>query len=310
MLSSLSRSIYARPRQLHLVYARASSFPKPWPAARTLSSAADAPREEECFTEHLTGDNAGIAVLSLNRPKARNALSRALVDSFRAELQRLRYNTTDTRVVVLRSLVDNVFCAGADLKERATMSPTEVTSFLYTLRQAYRELETLPMPTIAAIDGAALGGGIEMALCCDFRTAGPKAKIGLPETKLAIIPGGGGTQRLTRLVGVDKAKLLIYTARILDHVGAEKYGKSIGDGRAIQSESAFNGALALAREMLPQGPIAMRMAKLAIDYGGPLDLDTGLAFEERCYAQVIPTNDRLEGLRAFREKRQPVYRGE
>ncbi|KAI9593979.1 ClpP/crotonase-like domain-containing protein [Syncephalis fuscata] len=248
----------------------------------------------------------GIAVLNLNRPKAKNALSRALVDSFRSEIDTLRYNK-DTRVVIVRSLVDGVFCAGADLKERVTMTPNEVAKFLHTLRQAYRELETLPIPTIAAVDGAALGGGIEMALCCDFRVAGPGAKIGLPETKLAIIPGAGGTQRLTRLVGIDKAKLLIYTGRILDNVSAENYGVVT---QAIRKETAYDGALSLAREMLPQGPIAMRMAKLAIDYGGPLDLETGLEFEQRCYAQVIPTEDRMEGLKAFREKRKPIYHGQ
>ncbi|KAI8058041.1 GL11030 [Syncephalis plumigaleata] len=187
------------------------------------------------------------------------------------------------------------------------MTQSEVSKFLHTLRLAYRELETLPIPTIAAIDGAALGGGIEMALCCDFRIAGPSAKIGLPETKLAIIPGAGGTQRLTRLIGTDKAKLLIYTGRILDNSDAEKYGVAT---LAARNGTGYNGALTLAREMLPQGPIAMRMAKLAIDHGGPLDLETGLEFEQRCYAQVIPTEDRMEGLRAFREKRKPNYRGQ
>ncbi|RKP05687.1 ClpP/crotonase-like domain-containing protein [Thamnocephalis sphaerospora] len=246
----------------------------------------------------------GIAVLTLDRPRAKNAISRALLDAFRDKIEALRYDP-ETRVVILRSGVERVFCAGADLKERATMTPSEVTQFLTRLRRAFRDLETLPMPTIAAIDGAALGGGLEMALCCDFRVAGPGALVGLPETRLAIIPGGGGTQRLTRLIGPGKAKELIYTGRNLKHTEAEAYG--IVTRSTL--EDAYTESLNLAREILPQGPIAIRMAKLAIDRGGPLDLDAGLDFEQACYAQVIPTEDRLEGLKAFREQRKPVYQG-
>ncbi|CAG8813436.1 20344_t:CDS:2, partial [Racocetra persica] len=160
--------------------------------------------------------------------------------------------------------------------ERAGMSPSDVTKFIQNIRRAFRELETLPIPSIAVIDGAAVGGGFELALCCDLRVAGENAKLALPETRLAIIPGAGGTQRLARVIGIAKAKELIYTGRILGP-----------------------------QEALNLGPIALRMAKLAIDRGNQLDLDSALEFENACYEQVIPTEDRIEGLKAFKDKRPP-----
>ncbi|KAJ3359459.1 hypothetical protein GGF32_009385 [Allomyces javanicus] len=271
-------------------------------ASTSTPAVTDAARE--AYIAKLAGADTGITILSLNRPKAKNALSRQLLAEFRECLDAVRFDA-DTRVLVVRSLVDRVFCAGADLKERATMNPTEVAAFVSSLRAAFSELEALPMPTIAAIDGAALGGGLEMALCCDLRVAGPGAKLGLPETKLAIIPGAGGTQRLPRLIGPAKAKELIFTGRVLTPIDA----LAIGVVSRTADDSAVPGALALAREIVPQGPIAVRMAKLAVDRGSQVDLASGLAFEQTCYAQVIPTEDRLEGLKAFAEKRTPQYKG-
>ncbi|KAF9909178.1 hypothetical protein BX616_011257 [Lobosporangium transversale] len=156
----------------------------------TTSSSATYSEDKDCFLERLGGDDTGIAVINFNRPKAYNALSRKFVREFREALQELRYDQ-DARAVIIRSLVDGAFCAGADLRERSTMNLTEVKQFLANLRDSFRDLETLPIPTIAVIDGAALGGGLEMALCCDMRVGGgnKKVKIGLVETRLAIIPG-------------------------------------------------------------------------------------------------------------------------
>ncbi|OZJ04332.1 hypothetical protein BZG36_02371 [Bifiguratus adelaidae] len=260
--------------------------------------------EKLCYLDHLTGDDAGISVLNLNRPSAKNAISKSFLSQFRDALAEVRFSG-ESRVLLLRSLVDGVFCAGADLKERAGMSPSEVSQFLYGLRNAFRELETMPIPTIASIDGAALGGGLEMALSCDLRIAGSGAKIGLPETKLAIIPGAGGTQRLSRLIGTAKAKELIFTGEALT---AEK-AAHLGIVNHAVSGSSFDKALDIAQRILPQGPIAIRMAKLAIDKGAQTDIDTGLEIEQAYYAQVIPTEDRTEGLKAFKEKRKPVYKG-
>jgi methylglutaconyl-CoA hydratase len=163
------------------------------------------------------------------------------------------------------------------------------------------------MPTIAAIEGAALGGGLEMALACDFRIAGAKAILGCPETSLAIIPGAGGTQRLPRLIGLSKAKELIYTSRRIHSTAAEKIGLV---DYAVEENQAYEKARELAREILPNGPVGVRMAKEAIMKGTEVDVASGMAIERACYAQVIPTKDRMEGLTAFKEKRKPKYRGE
>ena len=260
----------------------------------------------EIRLERLSGKDEGIVLLGLDRPEAKNALGRQLMDEFRQALAALRFDPS-VRVVVLHSLVPGVFCAGADLKERATMAPPEVAAFVHGLRSGFTELEDLPMPVIAVLEGAAFGGGLELALAADLRVAGAEAKVGLVETALAIIPGAGGTQRLPRLIGASRAKELIFTARRIDAAEAGRLGLV---DRVVPAGKALDGALALAREILPNGPVALRMAKLAVNRGLELDRDSGLAFEQACYAQVIPTKDRLEGLAAFKEKRRPQYKGE
>jgi len=256
--------------------------------------------------ERLTGEDEGIVLLGLDRPEAKNALGRQLMEAFRQNLADLRFDPS-VRVVVLHSLVPGVFCAGADLKERAAMAPPEVAAFVHGLRTGFTELEDLPMPVIAVLEGAAFGGGLELALAADLRVAGGEARMGLVETALAIIPGAGGTQRLPRLIGASRAKELIFTARRIDAAEAGRLGLV---DRVVPAGKALDGALALAREILPNGPVALRMAKLAVNRGLELDRDSGLAFEQACYAQVIPTKDRLEGLAAFKEKRRPQYKGE
>lgn len=191
------------------------------------------------------------------------------------------------------------------------MPAAEVPGFVAKARGLMSELEKLPIPIIAAIDGPALGGGLELSLACDLRVAASNAKLGLTETKLAIIPGAGGTQRLPRLIGSAKAKELIYTGRIINGIESEKLGivNSCVEQNA-EGNAAYLKALALAEEILPNGPIGLAMAKEAIGRGLQMDLDSGLAIEKLCYDQVIPTADRLEGLRAFKEKRKPIYKGE
>jgi len=191
------------------------------------------------------------------------------------------------------------------------MPPEEVGPFVARLRGLVSSISDMPMPVIAAIDGAALGGGLEMALACDLRVASSEAKMGLVETRLAIIPGAGGTQRLPRLVGPAIAKELIFTARVIDGEEAGRIGlvnKAVPQND--DGDAATSAALALAQEIIPNGPIGVQMGKLAINKGLEVPLESGLAFEQGCYAQVIPTKDRLEGLAAFREKRKPQYTGE
>lgn len=256
--------------------------------------------------KRLDGPDGGILLLGLERPDAKNALGRQLLQELESALA-LAAEDLSIRVVVLHSLVPGVFCAGADLKERAGMTQEEAFRFVQSLRTAFTSLERLPMPTIAAIEGAALGGGLELALACDLRVVGASASLGLPETSLAIIPGAGGTQRLPRLIGRARAKELIFTARRFGAAEALAYGLA---DRTAEPGQALESALALAREILPNGPIALRAAKEAIDGGLDLDRAGGLLIEAACYAKVIPTADRLEGLAAFKEKRKPVYRGE
>jgi methylglutaconyl-CoA hydratase len=256
--------------------------------------------------EHLTGEDAGIVLLGLDRASAKNALGRQLLEAFRTALEDLRSDPV-VRVVLIHSRVPGIFCAGADLKERTAMSPFEAATFVEDIRAAFTELEELPVPTIAVLEGGAFGGGLELALAADLRVAGAETRMGLVETSLAIIPGAGGTQRLPRLIGASRAKELIFTAR---RIGAEEAGRLGLVDRVVTAGEALETALALAREMLPNGPVALRMAKVAVNQGLGLDLAAGLAIERACYAQVLPTQDRLEGLAAFREKRRPRYRGE
>jgi methylglutaconyl-CoA hydratase len=266
-----------------------------------------------CFTSaaptelrltYLTGSDAGTAVLTLSRGASRNALGRTLL----GELEHaLAAASATARALVVCSDVPGVFCAGADLKERSGMSQREASAFVARLGAAFSALAGLPLPTIAALEGVAVGGGLELALACDFRVASEAAVLGLPETGLAIIPGAGGTQRLPRLIGPARAKELIFTGRRVG--GAEALALGLAC-RAVPPGQALAAATELARATLAGGPIAQRLAKAAVDGGLGLDLASGLALEAACYAQVIPTADRLEGLAAFREKRKPVYRGE
>nr|CAD7404011.1 unnamed protein product [Timema cristinae]CAD7434920.1 unnamed protein product [Timema monikensis] len=246
----------------------------------------------------------------MNRPHARNALSRKQTSDMTAALESLRFDRS-VRVLVLTSLVPGIFCAGADLKERLTLSIDDTTAFVPKLRFLANAIDNFQVPVIAAIDGAALGGGLELALACDIRVAASNAKLGLVETKLGIIPGAGGTQRLPRIVGPAVAKELIFTGRIMD--GEESWNLGVVNHVVEQNkegDAAFQKALEIAREIVPNGPVGVRMAKLAISKGLEVDIGSGNTIEEACYAQVIPTKDRIEGLKAFSEKRSPSYSGE
>ncbi|XP_071587546.1 methylglutaconyl-CoA hydratase, mitochondrial isoform X7 [Heliangelus exortis] len=184
----------------------------PW-AGRSYGS--HAKEEEELRVRYLDDEHQGIVVLGLNRSYAKNALSKNLLKMMSKAVDALK-SDKKVRTVIFRSEVPGIFCAGADLKERAKMHSSEVSSFVSKARATINEMANLPVPTIAAIDGAALGGGLELALACDIRVAASSAKMGLVETKLAIIPGAGGTQRLPRTIGVSLAKELIFSARIVD----------------------------------------------------------------------------------------------
>ena len=249
---------------------------------------------------------ASICYLILNRPEVYNSLNRELVASLHEALDRLAFDKT-VRAVIVTGEGEKAFCAGADLKERRTMTEHEVLQFLHALQSAFLKLERLPKPVIAAINGVAFGGGTELALACDLRVMASHAKMGLTETSLGIIPGAGGTQRLPRLVGKGKAKELIYTAR---HVGADE-ALAIGlVNRVVEPSDLMAEVRRLAEEIVKNAPLAITQAKFAIDRGMEVDLETGLALETNAYQVLLPTKDRLEGLQAFQEKRKPNYIGE
>ena len=235
----------------------------------------------------------------------RNSISRAML----AELAACVASAARDRVraVVLTGAGDKAFCAGADLKERATMAEPEVRAFLALLRDTLRAMERGDAVFIAAINGAALGGGTELALACDLRLAAPGAELGLTEVKLGIIPGGGGTARLARLIGPGRAKAMVLTGRRVGSAEALALGlvnQVSAPGQLIEE------AMAVAEVIAGNAPIAVAAAKHAIDEGLDEGLDAALDLEQRHYAKTLPTRDRLEGLAAFREKRKPVYRGE
>ncbi|CAM5162720.1 unnamed protein product [Natator depressus] len=256
------------------------------------------------------GESSGIAEILMNRAHAKNSLGKVLVNELFRALESLRCDER-IRVVVFKSEVKGVFCAGADLKERAQMNDTEVGHFVHRLRSLMDEIAALPMPTIAAIEGYALGGGLELALACDLRIAASSAKMGLIETTRGLLPGAGGTQRLPRCIGIGLAKELIFTGRQID--GQQALSIGLVNHTVPQNDegdAAYQRALTLAKEIVPQAPIAVKMGKLAINRGIEVDIASGMAIEGMCYAQNIPTRDRQEGMAAFREKRPPQFIGE
>jgi len=244
-------------------------------------------------------------VWTIDGEKRRNAISRAALAEFEERVARVSRGH-ETRAVVLTGAGDRAFCAGADLKERATMSEADVKAFLVQLGRTLRAVERSDCIFVAAINGAALGGGTELALACDFRVAAPTAELGLTEVQLGIIPGGGGTQRLPRLVGPARAKDLILTGRRINAAEALAIGlvhRLAPEGRLLEV------ALGLAELVAANAPLAVAAAKHAVDEGLALGLDDALALEQRHYETVLASEDRLEGLAAFAEKRPPRFRG-
>jgi enoyl-CoA hydratase/carnithine racemase len=247
-----------------------------------------------------------VEIWTLDRAAVRNALSRAMVEELAGHLERTSADRT-LAAVVITGAGDQAFCAGADLKERAGMTEEQVRGFLERLRGMARALEKSDRVFIAAVNGAALGGGAELALACDLRVASPGALFGLTEVTLGIIPGGGGTQRLARLIGPGRAKDLILTGR---RVGADE-ALALGLVQAVARErSALEEALALAEVIARNAPLALAAAKHAIDEGLDRELDEALSLEHRHYEKTLASKDRLEGLAAFREKRSPRFSGE
>lgn len=245
-----------------------------------------------------------IAIVTLNRPEAANALSLAMLDELNQVIKQINNNKA-IYCTIITGASNKIFCAGADLKERKGMSEEEVIHTVAYIGKTVTNVEKLNMPVIAALNGAAFGGGLELALACDFRYAAEHAVMGLTETSLAIIPGAGGTQRLSRLIGVGQAKHLIYTA---ERITTEEAQFIHLVEKAFPGEILLDEAIKTAIKIAENGPIALEQAKRAISNGVDLSLRDGLALEHKYYKETIDTDDRLEGLQAFAEKRRPVYK--
>ncbi|MBS3898936.1 MAG: enoyl-CoA hydratase/isomerase family protein [Dethiobacter sp.] len=245
-------------------------------------------------------------LITINRPEQMNALNFPTLKELQKLINDLRFNTS-LRTVIITGAGTKAFSAGADLKERAGLTHIQVKEFLGTIRSTLTAIENLQVPVIAAINGLALGGGAELALACDIRIASETATIGLTEVSLGIIPGAGGTQRLTRLVGKGVAKEIIFTGRKLNAHEAFELGLV---NKLVSSVSATVAAQEMAALINNNAPIAVQQAKFAINHGSEVDLETGLNIEAKAYEICLPTKDRLEGLAAFKEKRKPQYRGE
>ncbi len=247
-----------------------------------------------------------IAIWTIDRAERMNALSRAVVREL-GRLAREAASDSELRAVILTGAGDKAFCAGADLKERKGMDEDDVRDFLPLYRASFGAIDALPVPVFAALNGVAFGGGLELALACDFRVAAASAKIGLTETSLGIIPGAGGTQRLTRIVGPARAKELIVFARRLTAHEALELG--IVTSVADEGQSALDCALQMAAPLEDAAPIAIAAALEAIDAASELPLEAGLAQEQRCYERTLASQDRLEAIAAFAEKRKPRFTG-
>lgn len=256
-----------------------------------------------------------IRILKLNQPQTRNALSRQLVFDLRQQISQIESegNGGSTRALIIASSSDQAFCAGADLKERKGFTKNETLSFLSLLRQTLRELFELRIPTITSISSYALGGGLELALSSSLRVFGSEAVVGLPETRLAIIPGAGGTYRLPSLIGLNRARDIILTGRQIK--APEAYFMGLCDRLVeitpeeqgqenVAREKVLRVALDLAQEICEGGPIAIAQAMKAVH-----NWQQGDVAENEAYRIVLQSDDRHEALRAFAGKRKPVFTG-
>jgi methylglutaconyl-CoA hydratase len=247
-----------------------------------------------------------VAVWTLDRPDRMNALSRAMLEAI-GKLSREAATNASVRAVVVTGAGDKAFCAGADLKERRTMSDEDVRALLDLYRSELGPLDRLPKPVVAALNGVAFGGGLELALACDLRVAAAGAVLGLPETSIAIIPGAGGTQRLPRIVGEGRAKEMILLARRLPAEEALAWG--LVNRVTPAGVDVVDDAIEWIRPIAEGAPLAQAAALEAIDRGRDASLETGLLLEKLSYEKTLASEDRREALAAFAAKRPARFHG-
>jgi enoyl-CoA hydratase len=248
----------------------------------------------------------GLLIVTLNRPEVLNALNTATSEDLRTVFAPLSFTPGDLRCVILTAAGDKAFSAGGDLKERQGMSDAAWRAQHAIIEEAAYSIINASIPVIAAVNGIAFGGGCELALCCDFIYAARGAKFALPEVTRGIMPGAGATQNLPRAVGARRAKEIILSGKPFSAEDAHRWGMV---NELCEGAELMPRVLAAARAICDNAPIAVRQAKKAIHFGLQADLTTGLAFEVQAYDRMIGTEDRLEGVRAFNEKRKPKFKG-
>jgi len=244
-----------------------------------------------------------LAVLTINRPKAMNALNHETITEIGSAFDELEKNG-ETRVMILTG-AEKAFVAGADIAELMAADAEGGRRISERGNTLFKKIEDSDIVSIAAINGFALGGGCEIAMACDIRIASEKAKLGQPEVSLGVIPGYGGTQRLARLVGKGKAKELILTGDMVSGEDARKIGLV---ERVVEPEELMDTARKMAKTIISKGPVAIRLAKKAINYGSETDLDSGIKFEIDKFGEIFGTEDKNEGTKAFLEKRKPDFK--
>lgn len=256
-------------------------------------------------TLEMSHDERGISTLTLARPDKLNALNAAVLSELEEAAEAL-HSRDDLRVVVIRG-EGRAFIAGADIEAMLEMSREEGEEFGNLGHQTLDAIESIPVPVIAAVDGFALGGGLEVALACDLIYASGRAKFGLPEVSLGIIPGFGGTQRLGRVVGWQRAREMVFTGRQIDADSAEEYGLACATYEVDNFEERVNE---VAETIASRGPLAVRAAKRAMRAGQEQRLQEGLAIERDAFGELFDSEDRVEGMEAFTDRRDPEFRGE
>lgn len=247
----------------------------------------------------------GLAVVKINRPKALNALNREVLEDLLQAFHEIP-NQPEVKVIAITGEGDKAFVAGADIASMVEMNAIQAREFCDLGHHVMRLIETSRRPVIAAVNGFCLGGGFELALSCDFIYASETAKLGLPEVNLGIFPGFGGTQRLPRLIGKNRAKELIFTARMISAKDAFEMGIV---NKVSSPADLMKDVEATAQEIMAKGPIAIEVAKRAVNDGADLDLASGLAMERAAFPLIFSTEDKTEGVKAFLEKRKAEFKG-
>lgn len=249
--------------------------------------------------------NGQIALIAINRPKALNALNGQVFTELKRAFEQAKSDTS-VRAIILTGKGEKAFAAGSDIKEFADCSFYEARQLSVRNNTAQQVIATCPKPTIAALNGYSLGGGLEVAMCCDIRIASENAKLGQPEIGLGFIPGGGGTQRLPRLIGMAKAKELIFSGKMITAQEALSIGLV---NKVVPLTDLLPESVAMAESFIKHSSVILEFAKTAIDTGMQLDLNSGLEFEIGLWAESFATEDHHEGIAAFIEKRKPEFKG-